>query len=40
MDSKEDVKQAVDNGGDNINLQVLCSDAVTCNYVVISLTLN
>ena len=26
MDNKEDVKQAVDNAGDNIILQVLCSD--------------
>ena len=33
MDSKEDIKQAVDNAGDNINLQVkfsvLCSDVLT-----------
>ena len=33
MDSKEDVKQAVDNAGDNINLQVKfsvqCSDVLT-----------
>ena len=40
MDSKEDVKQAVDNGGDNINLQVLCSYVLTIHYGVISLTLN
>ena len=33
MDSKEDIKQAVDNAGDNINLQVKfsvqCSDVLT-----------
>ena len=37
MDNKEDVKQMVDNGGDNINLQVSCSDVLTINYGVISL---
>ena len=44
MDSKEDIKQAVDNAGDNINLQVKfsvkCSDVLTTMSLSLTLKYN